>query len=92
MLMVESMIELSREAMLTALIVAAPALAVALLVGIFAGVLQTVTQIQDPTIALVPKIVAVFLAVAVCLPWLIERLMSYSALVFSSSSLVGGGS
>ena len=71
-------IDLSREAMLTALTIGAPILVVGLAVGLVVGLLQTLTQVQDSTLVLVPKLVAVVAAVGLCLPWLIERLVEYS--------------
>ncbi len=48
-----------REGMLLVLLVSAPALLASLVVGLVVGALQSATQIQDPSIAFVPKVVAV---------------------------------
>ena len=88
----DAVIDLGREAMLLTLSLAGPILIVALLVGTAVGFLQAVTQIQDATIALVPKILVVFLALAVCMPWLVERMLAFSQRMFGTlPSFLSGG-
>jgi flagellar biosynthesis protein FliQ len=81
-------IDLSREALTTALILGAPLLLVALAVALVVGLLQALTQIQDQTLAFVPKIVAVLVAAGFCLPWLVQRMVEYSHTLLSSNPLV----
>lgn len=78
-------IDMGREALLTALILGAPLLLVAVAVALAVGVLQALTQIQDQTLAFVPKIVAVLIAVGLCLPWLVQRLVEYSQTLLGQS-------
>lgn len=75
---VEHAVELIREASLLALIVAAPALLVAMLVGFVSGLFQGLTQIQDQTLNLIPKLIATTLVVLLLLPWSLGRLVEYS--------------
>lgn len=75
---IEHASELIREASLLALIVAAPALVVVALVGFVSGLLQGLTQIQDQTLNLIPKLVAATLVVLLLLPWTLGRLVEYS--------------
>lgn len=85
-------VELGQQALWTALVLSAPALLVALLLSTGMGLLQTMTQVQDPTIALVPKVVGVAAVVVFCLPWIVERLVTYShELISQVPHLVGGG-
>ena len=58
-------LDLTREALMTVLTVAAPPLIMGLTVGILVSIFQTVTSIQEPTLAFVPKIVAVFAALLI---------------------------
>ena len=74
----EDAIDLTRDALMTALLIGAPVLLVGVVMGLLVGLIQALTQIQDQTIAFVPKIVAMMVAVAFCLPWLIQRMMEYS--------------
>jgi flagellar biosynthesis protein FliQ len=60
------------------LLVSAPMLFVGLVVGLAVSVFSAVTQIQEMTLTFVPKIVAVYLALLFTLPWIIEKLTSYT--------------
>ncbi|HPS93724.1 MAG: flagellar biosynthesis protein FliQ [Syntrophaceae bacterium] len=72
------------EAIKITLIVGAPMLIVGLLVGLAISVFSAVTQIQEMTLTFVPKIVAVFLALMFTLPWIIEKLTTYTTNLFAS--------
>ena len=60
------------------LLTSAPILLVAFGVGLLVGLLQAMTQIQEATIALVPKIVAVVLVVSLMLPWFVNQMVQFS--------------
>lgn len=86
------MIDWSREAVRMTLLMGGPLLAVALVVGLVVGIGQTLTQLHEPVIAQVPRMVAVGLAVLVLLPWLIGHWVGFTGtLIESIPSLVGGG-
>ncbi len=70
---------LGREALLLALLVSAPPLGAALLVGLVVGALQAATQIQDPGVAVVPRLCAVLGALAVAGPWIGARVVRFAA-------------
>ncbi|NMA84745.1 MAG: flagellar biosynthesis protein FliQ [Epulopiscium sp.] len=70
-------IDLAQEALWTIIIVAGPMLALALVVGLIVSIFQTVTSIQEPTLAFVPKILAVFVGVLVFGPWMLRTLMEF---------------
>ena len=72
------------EAIKITLIVGAPMLVVGLLVGLAISVFSAVTQIQEMTLTFVPKIVAVFLTLMFTLPWIIEKLTTYTTNLFAS--------
>jgi flagellar biosynthetic protein FliQ len=76
-------LSLTQQAILTALLVGAPLLLVGMLVGLLIGLAQALTQIQDQTVAFVPKLVAMMVALLVCLPWLTQKMVEYSELVFT---------
>lgn len=77
-------IDLARSAISTALLVAAPMLAVALIVGLIVSVIQAVTQIQEQTLAFVPKLIAVAAVFLVALPWIMQTLVKYTTELFRS--------
>lgn len=62
-----------------ALLVSAPPLAAALLVGTVTGVLQAATQIQEPALGVVPRLVAVLGALAAAAPWIGGRVARFAA-------------
>jgi flagellar biosynthetic protein FliQ len=64
-----STIDFARSAMLVLLEIIAPAMVTALVVGLGIGLLQAVTQIQEQTLVFVPKIVATFVVLLICLPF-----------------------
>jgi flagellar biosynthetic protein FliQ len=85
-------IDLGREAIITSLLIGAPVLLVGVVVGLVIGLFQAVTQVQDQTISFVPKIVAMVGALALCLPWLVQRMVEYSQeLIENIPRIVSGG-
>ena len=74
--------ELIRHTLLLALIVSAPMLLIGLLVGIVVSLLQAVTQIQEQTLTFVPKIAAMVAAAILLMPWIGQRLIDYSRVMF----------
>jgi flagellar biosynthetic protein FliQ len=67
-------LDIAREAIWVLIQVAGPVMAVGLIVGLLISVLQSITQIQEMTLAFVPKIVAVFFALSVLMPYMIQVL------------------
>ena len=77
-------LELAQRAVALTLMICAPTLGVGLLVGLLISVFQAATQIQEMTLTFVPKIVAVFMALLFTMPWLIEKLTTYTINLFNS--------
>ena len=77
-------IDWSREALRMSLLLGGPPLAAALLVGVLVGVAQTLTQMHEPTVGLVPRLVAVLLVVLALLPWLIGRWVGFATQLIAS--------
>ena len=82
----ESSVELVRTALIITLKIAAPILLAGILVGFIVSLLQSVTSIQDQTLAFVPKIVVMVIAAAVLIPWIAQRLVEYASELLSLSS------
>ncbi len=78
-----------REALMLVVIVSMPPLGVALLVGLIINLLQSVTQIQEQTLSYVPKIIAVFLVLLGCLPWMILQLVRFVQRMFAMIPALG---
>lgn len=71
-------VELGRDALLMVMMVAAPMLGLGLLVGLLVSIFQATTQIQEQTLAFVPKIIAVFVAILIFGPWMLRMLLDYT--------------
>lgn len=77
-------VDLARNAILLALLIAGPMLVVALIVGLTVSVFQAVTQIQEQTLAFVPKLVGVSAVFLLALPWILQLLVKYTTELFRS--------
>ncbi|HUL88572.1 MAG TPA: flagellar biosynthetic protein FliQ [Pseudolabrys sp.] len=67
-------LDVSRDAIFTLIVVSSPVMLVGLAVGVAISLLQALTQIQEMTIAFVPKILAIFLSLLITLPFMAERM------------------
>ena len=65
-------IDVAREAIKSVLLVSAPILGLGLLVGLIVSIVQATTQIQEPTLSFIPKIIAVSLTMLVFGPWMMN--------------------
>ena len=72
-------LDIARDGVFTLILVSSPMLVVALVVGVAISLLQALTQIQEMTLAFVPKILAVFITFLVALPFMGDLLQSYMA-------------
>ncbi len=84
-----ALLALGREAVLLVLLLSAPPLAAALVVGIATGILQAATQVQEPTIGLVPRVAAVLGALGVAAPWIGARLARFAGHCLELAGRVG---
>jgi flagellar biosynthetic protein FliQ len=71
-------VDIARESIIVMLKVGGPILIVGLFVGIMVSLFQTVTQIQEPTLAFVPKLIVIALAMLVLLPFMLSSLTSFT--------------
>ena len=84
-------IDWSQEAIRLALQLGGPLLAVALLAGLVIGVGQTLTQLHEPVIGLVPRMIVVVVAVLMLLPWLVGHWVGFTGtLIETIPSLIVG--
>ncbi|NLT17253.1 MAG: flagellar biosynthesis protein FliQ, partial [Clostridiales bacterium] len=67
-------IQVAQDAVVTILSVAAPLLGIALVIGVVVSIFQATTQINEQTLAFVPKIVGVFLALLIFGGWMLSAL------------------
>lgn len=79
-------IDIAREALMMILTLAAPILLIALIVGLIVSIFQTVTSIQEQTLAFVPKILAVFIGLILIGSWMLTKMQDYMINLFSNLS------
>lgn len=72
-----------REGLSLLLVVSLPAMATALVVGLAVSLLQAVTQVTDPTLSFVPKILAVVVVLGLGAQWMISMLVEFAERMFS---------
>ncbi|HHW73847.1 MAG TPA: flagellar biosynthesis protein FliQ [Firmicutes bacterium] len=77
------LLEILREAIKTILIMVAPILGFSLLVGLTVSIFQAMTQIQEQTLAFVPKIVAVLLVLFLLGGWIMDLAVEFTARLWS---------
>ncbi len=77
-----SLIDLARTTLVTALVIVAPALLIGMTVGLLMSLFQTITSLQEQTLAIVPKIIAVVITLLVMAPWILATLRSFARGLF----------
>ena len=77
-------LNIAQQAMTSILLLSAPLLGVALLVGLAVSIFQATNQIQEATLAFVPKIVAVLLTFLILGPWMLRMVMDFTINLFSN--------
>jgi len=75
-------IDVFSEAIRTILLLASPMLLSALLVGLLIAIFQATTQIQEATLAFVPKVLIIFIVLMITGPWIIQSLYEFTMSVF----------
>lgn len=68
--MEQKVIDLIQNALYIVILTSAPMLLIGLIVGLIVSIFQTVTSIQEQTLAFVPKIIAVFVSIIIFGPWI----------------------
>jgi flagellar biosynthetic protein FliQ len=79
----ELVVQLARRAFETTLMLSAPLLVFSLVVGLLISIFQAVTSINEATLAFVPKIVAVMVAVIIFFPWMMSYMTDFTREVFT---------
>jgi flagellar biosynthetic protein FliQ len=72
-------LDVARDAILTLVLVSSPLMLIGLVVGVVISLFQALTQIQEMTLVFVPKILAIFIAMLIALPFMADLLSSHMA-------------
>jgi flagellar biosynthesis protein FliQ len=75
-------LDVMRNALTLTLLLSAPMLAFGPVVGLIVSIFQAVTQINEMTLAYIPKILAVFVALAIFGPWMLQMTLNFTSNMF----------
>lgn len=81
-------LDIARDAIWTIVVVSLPLMGVGLVVGVAVSLVQALTQIQEQTLVFVPKIIAMFVALVLALPFMADALHGHMMRI--SSRIIGG--
>ncbi len=84
-----AVMEIGREALWVVLITAGPIMAAGLLIGLAIALFQALTTIQEMTLTFVPKIVVIFVAIMVFLPFMMTEVVEFSRTLFDRIIALG---
>ncbi|HEY4920791.1 MAG TPA: flagellar biosynthesis protein FliQ [Xanthobacteraceae bacterium] len=82
-------LDVARESIYTLVLVSSPLMLVGLVVGVVISLFQALTQIQEMTLVFVPKILAIFIAMLIALPFMAQVLQGQ--MVRLAARIVSGG-
>ncbi len=75
-------LEISRETFLVILIAGGPVMAAGLVIGLIIAIFQTLTSIQEMTLTFVPKIIVIFGAILVFMPFMMTAIIEFTHSLF----------
>jgi flagellar biosynthetic protein FliQ len=80
----EHVLDILRQALKTAVLLSAPLLLFGLVVGVITNIFQAVTQLSETTLAVVPKFAAMFLALLLFSPWMLDIITDFTIQLFEN--------
>ncbi|ELK44755.1 flagellar biosynthesis protein FliQ [Halobacillus sp. ACCC02827] len=83
-------ISFAKEGIYTVLLISGPVLILALAIGLVVSIFQATTQIQEQTLAFIPKIVAVLIGLIVFGPWMLTNMVEFTANIFNNLNVLVG--
>jgi flagellar biosynthetic protein FliQ len=75
-------LEISRDTFLVILIAGGPVMAAGLVIGLIIAVFQTLTSIQEMTLTFVPKIIVIFAAILIAMPFMMTSIIEFTRSLF----------
>ena len=72
-------LDVARDSIMRLVLVSSPLMLIGLVVGVVISLFQALTQIQEMTLVFVPKILAIFIALLIALPFMADLLNSHMA-------------
>ena len=80
----EFVVRFAKEAIQLTILVSMPMLGLGLVVGLAVSIFQATTSIQEMTLTFVPKILAVLLGLLYFAPWMLDKLVTFSEMIFKN--------
>lgn len=81
--------EIGGKAMWVTLELSLPILGVALVVGLLVSIFQAVTQLQEPTLTFIPKVLAVVVVIVIAGPWMLNTMLGFTIDLWSGIPAIG---
>ena len=78
----DTVIDLTRQALMVILYLSMPILLTALAVGLLIGMFQAATQINEMTLSFIPKMIAVVVAILLAAPWMLQVIVDFTERLF----------
>ena len=84
-----AVLEVAREALFVILKTSGPIMLSGLMIGLFIALFQALTTIQEMTLTFVPKIIVIFIAIVVFLPFMMTTIIEFANTLFDRISNIG---
>jgi flagellar biosynthetic protein FliQ len=84
-----AVLEVGREAVFVILKTAGPIMAIGMLIGLIIALFQALTTIQEMTLTFVPKIMVIFVAMIVLLPFMMTTVVEFGRTLFDRIATLG---
>jgi flagellar biosynthetic protein FliQ len=82
----EAVVQIIRDALMATFWLAAPLLAIAFAAGVAISLVQIATSMQDNAFSTVPRLIAFLAGILLLLPWMLQRLISYTIVLLGDFS------
>ena len=83
------LLRIANESVKVILLLALPTLMLSLVIGLVVSIFQAVTQIQDVALAFVPKIIIISVSAVILLPWMIDKMSTYTLELYGLIKVFG---
>jgi flagellar biosynthetic protein FliQ len=81
---ISAIIRVVQEGLLLVLILSGGPMLVSLVVGLVMSIIQATTQLQEQSLSYVPKLIAIFLTLALTGPWMLAQMLQFTRVLFDS--------
>ena len=84
-----AVLEIGRDALIVILKTSAPIMLAGLLIGLLIALFQALTTIQEMTLTFVPKIIVIFIAIVIFLPFMMTTVIEFANVLYDRISNIG---